>query len=49
MKWSFLEIVALIGVICASISAINALVSVLEKVYIYGKPAYISFKKNFST
>jgi hypothetical protein len=44
MAWSFLEIVALIGVICAAISAINALISILEKVYTSGESA-ASFKK----
>lgn len=45
MAWTFLEIVAVTGLICSSVSAINALVSVLEKAYIYGKPIYASLKK----
>jgi hypothetical protein len=46
MAWTFLEIVAATSLIFAAISATNALVSILEKIYSHSKFVYTLYKKN---
>ncbi len=43
MEWDTFKIIA---IICAIISALNAIVAISDKAYTYGKPAYTSYKKN---